>query len=43
MQDAFDKAISRAEAYGKRKAEQDLQQEMEALIEKIRIAEEKTV
>ena len=27
MQDAFDKAISRAEAYGKRKAEQDLQQE----------------
>ena len=41
MQDAFDKAISRAEAYGKRKAEQDLQQEMEALIERIRIAEEK--
>ena len=40
MQDAFDKAISRAEAYGKRKAEQDLKQEMEALIERIRIAEE---
>ena len=41
MQDAFDKAISRAEAYGKRKAEQDLKQEMEALIERIRVAEEK--
>eukprot|EP00943_MAST-04B_sp_MAST-4B-sp1_P006515 g6515.t1 len=39
MQDAFNKAILRAEAYGKRKAEQKLKGEMEALIERVRIAE----
>jgi hypothetical protein len=39
MQDAFNKAILRAEAYGKRKAEQKLKGEMEALIERVTIAE----
>ncbi len=39
MQDAFSKAILRAETYGKQKAEQKLQGEMDALIERVRIAE----
>ena len=40
MQDAFNKAISRAEAYGKRKAMEALKGEMEALVERVRVAEE---